>query len=472
MMRMMMMRAQPPVVLLAVVGVLACLPATSLAYDNGVALKPAMGWNTWCTLSDCHNGDNKYFDRCNEWEIRDIAEAMLTNGMYDLGYRYINLDDCWAATERDAQGNIQPDPDRFPSGMRAMADWLHKKGLKFGLYTSMGSATCNRGGRPKDIPGSFGHYKEDAATFASWHMDYVKVDWCGHDLFDSKLQHTELSNALNATGRPIWLELCRGYSYDPIPPYVAEVAQSWRATGDHQDEWSNSKTVIQAFMNPSNPSVPHAWNYGDFLMTGGPGCNVNASLHCPRQTDDEYRTTFSVWSIASSPLIVATDIRNMTAIMTECLLNKEAIAINQDYTSAAGKLIGSDTRDPVCASGGDGDAPTCPVFGRKLSDGTYAAVLINLADSGRANVTMDLGWLGLPSSATVTVNNILKQRSMGTAKGTLTVPLSPHESVYVRLTRTTTTRNDTSSADGVVTARVHTSGEQQGPVTMVLDRNN
>merc|ERR1719305_907172 len=319
--------------------------ASASAYDNGVGLKPALGWNTWCTLSDCHNGDNRYFDRCNEWEVKSMAKAMKSSGLYDVGFEYLNLDDCWGATERDANGNIQPDPERFPSGMKALADWLHNEGLKFGLYTSMGDATCNRGGRPSDIPGSFGHYPEDTATFANWTMDYVKVDWCGGHLTDPEAQHTAFSKSLNATGRPIWLELCRGYKYDKgqIPSYVADVAQSWRLTGDHQDEWSNTKVVLQAMMKPSNPGVPHAWNYGDFLMTGGPGCNVNETLHCPRSSDDEYRTAFSVWAISSSPLIISTDIRNLTAVMKQTLLNKAAIAINQDYKSAAGKLIGYST---------------------------------------------------------------------------------------------------------------------------------
>eukprot|EP00049_Salpingoeca_infusionum_P006579 m.108745 g.108745 ORF g.108745 m.108745 type:complete len:425 (+) comp13354_c0_seq2:163-1437(+) len=408
------------------------MPLCTLAYNNGVGLKPPLGFNTWCTLSDCHNGDNKYFDRCNEWEIKEIAEAMLTNGMYDAGYRYINLDDCWAAMDRDANGDIQPDPDRFPSGMKAVADWLHAKGLKFGLYTSMGTSTCNKGGRPRDIPGSFGHYKEDAATFARWGMDYVKVDWCGGGLIDSKVQHTELSNALNATGHPIFLELCRGYSYDPIPPYVAEVAQSWRVTGDHQDEWSNSLKVIQAFMTPSNPGVPFAWNYGDFLMTGGPGCDTNSSSHCPQSSDTEYRTTFSVWAIASSPLIVATDIRNMTAIMKECLLNKEALFINQDYTSSAGKLVAS---DPSCGNSSTGQ-PNCPVFGRKLSDGSFAAVVANLADTPSGNLTVSFADLGAPPAATFTVKNILQNKSYGTFTGNFTTPaFAPHESLFLRFQR-------------------------------------
>lgn len=396
------------------------------AYDNGVALRPALGWNTWCTLSDCHNGDNQFFDRCNEWEIKSMAQAMIDIGLKDVGFEYINLDDCWGNTQRDANDNIQPDPDRFPSGMKATADWLHSVGLKFGLYTSMGDTTCNPGGRPANIPGSFGHYEADAKTFASWGMDYVKVDWCGGHLTNPQQQHTEFSNALNATGRPIWLELCRGYSYTPIPSYVAEVAQSWRLTGDHQDEWSNTVEVIRAFFQPSNPGVPHAWNYGDFLMTGGPGCNVNETLHCPRSADDEYRTEFAAWAISASSLIVSTDIRNMTAVMKQCLLNKQAIAINQDYMAPAGKLVGRWT----CEGGAD-----CPVLGRSLSDGSYAAVLMNLDDFRAHNVTMPFSWLGLKPNTTAQVVDVLNSKPLGSFTDSFSSGLlTPHQSVFVHLT--------------------------------------
>jgi len=167
---------------------------------------------------------------------------------------------------------------------------------------------------------------------------------------------------------------------------VAEVANSWRTTGDHQDAWSNTIKVIQSFWAPSNPGVPHAWNYGDFLMTGGPGCDVNASWHCPRSSDDEYRTAFATWAIAASPLIVATDIRNMTAVMKQCLLNQEAIFINQDHTMPAGKLVGK-----WRCSGDDRNA--CAVMSRPLSDGTHAALLSNLKDDKTHNITVPFEWL-------------------------------------------------------------------------------
>jgi alpha-galactosidase len=311
--------------------------------------------------------------------------------------------------------------------MKAMADWLHERGLKFGLYTSMGDATCNPGGRPRDIPGSYGHYADDAQTFADWGMDYVKADWCGKKLTDAEKQHTELSQGLNATGRPIFFELCRGYSYKPIPEYVAQVANGWRTTGDHQDEWSNTKKVIESFFAPSNPGVPHAWNYGDFLMVGGPGCNVNTSEHCPRSSDDEYRTEFAVWTIAASPLIVATDIRNMTAVMKQTLLNEEALFINQDHTAPAGKKVADDAS---CGT----PLGQCPVMHRALSDGTHAALLINLHDTTERKITLTWDMLGIESSQSLALRDVLARKPLGTFSSSFTSPpLKPHESLFLRL---------------------------------------
>lgn len=365
-----------------------------------------------------------------------MAQAMLDNGMHRVGFDHLNLDDCWAATTRTATGEIRPDPARFPSGMKAVAERLHHMGLKFGLYSSMGSHTCNRGGRDVDIPGSFDHYVQDAATFASWDMDYVKMDWCGGALTNPQAQHTAFSAAMNKTGRPMWLELCRGYSYDPIPEYVAQVANSWRTTGDHQDEWSNTIKVIKSFWAPSNPGVPHAWNYGDFLMTGGPGCNVNETLHCPRSSDDEYRTAFATWVIAASPLIVATDIRNMTAVMKQCLLNEEAIFINQDASMPAGKLVGN----WKCNTSVPGQ---CPVMVRPLSDGTYAVLLTNLHDTTSHSLTVPYDWLNrngashpaMSNTTRASVRDVLNQTSLGAHFGFYeSAVLSPHQSVLLRVT--------------------------------------
>ena len=303
----------------------------AVGYNNGVSQRPALGWNTWCTMGTCGQGGvspgkMSLHDVCNETEIKSIGAAMLSSGLYDMGYDRVNLDDCWVGENRNPDGTITWDPLRFPNGMKPVIDWLHERGLRFGLYSSMGSTTCNQNGRtwPGNATGtwprhgSFGHYKEDAQTFAEWGVDYVKMDWCGDTYGHSSEElHRNFSKWLNATGRPMHLELCRGYKH-PIPDYVAEVANSWRVAGDNWDFWPHTVSTIKDFINVSHLAGPFNWNYGDFLMTGGAGCNVfKAGDHCPGQTDAEYRTQFSVYVIAASPLIIGTDIRNMTQIMKD-----------------------------------------------------------------------------------------------------------------------------------------------------------
>jgi len=251
-------------------------------------------------------------DVCNYHEMMEVAHAMLKNGMFELGFTAVHADDCWAATGRDASGQLFADPNRFPTGWKGLATDLRALGFSNGLYTSAGNTTCSSGGRNGTVPGSFGHFAQDAKTFAEMTVDYVKIDFCGDDAPSAQGQHTEFSHALNATGRPFWLELCRGYSYPP-PLYTQQVAQSARVSGDHSDSWINTLGIMlslsaAAGTNLSGPSSGY-WGYGDFLMTGGAGCDVNATTHCPGMTDDEYATEFAVWTITSSPLIVATDVR-------------------------------------------------------------------------------------------------------------------------------------------------------------------
>lgn len=198
-------------------------------YNNGVGQLPAMGWNSWCSDWMCGS------DVCGDTEVRTIAQAMIKNGMKDIGWNRINLDDCWEACWRSDgydKGDIVAAPERFPYGIKNLTDYLHSNGFKFGLYTSAGTSTCNPGARPCLVPGSYNHYQQDANTFASWGVDYVKLDWCGKELHNYTLQQTQFSEALNSTGRQIWFEACRGYPYPP-PPYLPTIANSWRIDGDH-----------------------------------------------------------------------------------------------------------------------------------------------------------------------------------------------------------------------------------------------
>ena len=243
-----------------------------------------IGWNTWKTCGDA----GCTHDYCDEHEIKSTAEAMLNNGMFELGYNYVNMDDCWAYPRNNVTGEIQWDPDRFPSGIPALADWLHERGFKFGLYTSIGDETCSTGGRDFPIPGSEGHFEQDTASFASWGVDYVKLDWCGdvkdHFVVEGHLRgaelHKEFAAAMNATGRPMWLEIVAGYWF--LKHETADYSNSWRFCEDHHDEWESTMEAVACRKDqgerPFNLTTGEAgaWPYLDFLMTGGEGCVFQA----------------------------------------------------------------------------------------------------------------------------------------------------------------------------------------------------
>ncbi|XP_065845536.1 uncharacterized protein [Oscarella lobularis] len=401
--------------------------------DNGLGLFPPLGWNSWCTWASCgqKGASGKMHDVCNETEIRSVAEAMLSNGMHALGYEYINLDDCWGSEERAADGSIQADKNRFPSGIKNLTDWLHSKGLKFGLYTSAGVTTCSSGERPKPIPGSYGHYEQDAQTFADWGVDYVKIDWCNTKVNGTELDyekvHTEFSKGLNATGRPIFLGLCRGYPYPP-PDYTRQVANAWRVNGDHHDEWSKTAEIIE-LMAPkeiADFAGPGGWNDPDFLMTGGAGCDEAASTHCPGMTDTEYVTEFTIWAITASNLLVSTDIRNLTDIMKTILLNEEVVAVHQDKLRKAGYRVGT----WHCSDG----SAHCQLWARPLNGGAYAVALYN-ADSESHDITFEFDLIGWSGEATV--RDLWAKKDLGVKSGEFSMKVPSHGSVFLKLTKPT-----------------------------------
>merc|ERR1719329_4902 len=291
-----------------------------------------------------------------------MADTLVSSGMKDLGYEWVILDDCWHPS-RDDIDTLVPFPRFFPDGMKPVIDYVHSLGLKFGLYTSVGDRTCHGGWSP----GSYGFYEKDAQTFADWEVDYVKIDYCGNHT--SMEGHVNMSKALNATGRPMGYMLCRGpYSREDHWGYAPEIAQGWRATGDHHDNFESTKGQVDAVKGKSTWSGPYGWHYLDMMMIGGAGCDDQCEgrgmddqtdcdwtvpKHCPGMSDDEYRTEASLYTVVSSPLMIGTDIRLMTPIMKELLLNEEAIAINQDYEATPG--------DAMLACDDPGAPPVCEV---------------------------------------------------------------------------------------------------------------
>ena len=279
------------------------------AWDNGLAKTPPMGWNSW----------NVFHGNINETQIKQIADAMVSSGMKDAGYVYLNLDDNWMANPaRDANGNLRADPTRFPNGIKALADYVHAKGLKLGIYGDRGTMTC------MNIPqsGSRGYEERDAKTFASWGIDYLKYDNCNvPNGSDQKADYKKMQTALANCGRPIVFSICAwGYA-----SWMPETGNLWRTTGDITDKWDNGNEWFRGIINLiddnskfTSSAKPGAWNDPDMLEIGNGGC-----------TTEEYRTQMSMWCMMASPLIAGNDIRTMNQTTKDILLNKYLKAIKK-----------------------------------------------------------------------------------------------------------------------------------------------
>ncbi len=278
---------------------------------EGLALTPPMGWNSW----------NNYGCNVSEDLIKNMADAMVSSGMKDAGYQYIVIDDCWQIG-RDSLGNIIPDPKHFPSGMKALADYIHSKGLKLGLYSDAGLTTC--AGRP----GSRGYEFQDARSYASWGIDYLKYDWCATSTQNAPASYTLMRDALYKAGHPIVFSLCEWGNNNPWE-WGAEVGHLWRTTGDifhcydcvlNHGTWNQwGWTVILDMQDKLRKyNGPDHWNDADMMEVGN-GMSV---------TED--RAHFTLWCMLATPLMAGNDIANMTPEVKEILTNKEAIAINQD----------------------------------------------------------------------------------------------------------------------------------------------
>jgi alpha-galactosidase len=294
----------------AVVVILALLPIV-LALDNGLGLTPQMGWNSW----------NKFACNINEKLIMSTADALVSTGLAKAGYAYLNLDDCWEAPARDSEGRLWGHPETFPSGMKVLGDFIHEKGLKYGIYSDAGYQTC------AGNPGSLGYEAVDAATFAEWGIDYLKYDNCFHDDTPPEVRYPPMRNALNASGRPILLSMCE-WGVDNPATWAPAVGNSWRTTGDITDNWEAMMTKVDQNAPLYKYAGKGAWNDPDMLEVGNGG-----------MTNDEYITHFSLWAIMKAPLIIGCDITNMSAETKNILLNTEVIEINQDALGKQGWVV-------------------------------------------------------------------------------------------------------------------------------------
>ena len=275
---------------------------------EGLALTPPMGWNSWNHFG-CH---------VDEALIRETAQAMVLSGLRDAGYRYVVIDDCWQVA-RDTVGEIVPDPDRFPSGMKALADYVHSLGLKFGLYSDAGRLTCQK------RPGSRGYEFQDARTYARWGVDYLKYDWCNHGDQNVVASYRTMRDALYQAKRPVVFSICEWGENKPWE-WAAEVGHLWRISGDirpafvDRPKWGETVAgIVEIARKIRKYAGPDHWNDLDMLQVGNAGLTLSES-----------RTHFSMWAMLASPLMAGNDVRNMPPEIAEILMNREVIAVDQD----------------------------------------------------------------------------------------------------------------------------------------------
>nr|WP_233289307.1 NPCBM/NEW2 domain-containing protein [Kitasatospora sp. MBT63] len=366
----------------------------ALALDNGLALTPQMGFNnwnsTWC-------GDD--FD---EAMVKGIADLFVSKGLKDAGYRYVNLDDCWALPARDAAGNLVPDPVRFPHGIKALADYVHDKGLKFGLYSSAGSKTCD----VKGFPGGLGHEQQDANLWASWGVDYLKYDNCNNQGVDAQQRYKAMRDALAATGRPILFSICEWGANQPWG-WAQPVGNSWRTTGDISDTWSSMITIAHQNQQLAPYARIGAWNDPDMLEVGNGG-----------MTDTEYRTHFSLWAQMAAPLLIGTDLRTADPETLAILTNKDVIAVDQDPLGRQGTVVSS--------TGGK------VVMSKPLADGSRSVTLTN-EGSYTATVATTVQAVGIGGATSYAVKDLWSKQSSSTT-GAISASVPPHGTVMLRVT--------------------------------------
>jgi alpha-galactosidase len=368
-------------------------PAASI---DALAPTPPMGWNSW----------NHFACNVSEQLIRSAADQLVASGMRDAGYKYIVIDDCWHGA-RDAAGNIQPDPQRFPSGIKALADYVHSKGLKFGIYSDAGTKTC--AGRP----GSRGHEFQDAAQYAAWGVDYLKYDWCNTSTQNAQASYAIMHDALLASGRPIVFSLCEWGTAKPWL-WAAGIGNLWRTTGDIGDLWEGKQEYRLGVMNILDLQAPLAsfagpghWNDPDMLEVGNGG-----------MTDAEYRAHFSLWAMLAAPLMAGNDLGHMTPATREILTNREVIAVDQDPLGHEGTRVAKDG--------------ALEVWARPLAGGSRAVILLN-RDTQPHPITVRWTDLNYPDSLEANVRDLWQHKDLGRVHGAYTATVPPHAVVMLSL---------------------------------------
>ncbi len=384
-----------------------------------------MGWNSWNTFT---------------WEIsdkliREAADAMADSGLKEAGYEYIVIDDCWSEKQRDSNGRLVPDHWKFPEGIKSVADYVHGKGLKFGIYSCAGTHTC--GGHP----GSFEHEFDDAETFAQWGVDYLKYDYCYKpEHIPGEVLYKRMSAALRNCGRDIMFSACN-WGNDDVYKWIRESgAHLFRSTGDIQDNWESIKRLALSQIGNECYGGNFCHNDIDMLVVGMHGGSNNewinsaeggvnviadsgeASLKLGGCTDEEYRTHFSLWAIMNSPLMIGCDIRNMTPATKEILTNKDVIAINQDI----------ECRGPYCIKQWNNPDNVFSLI-KPLSNGDFAIGMFNFGDRP-GEMSLQLWDIGIPAASGrgISAYDCWKHEELGNFSERFVTTVEPHGCVVLR----------------------------------------
>ncbi len=369
----------------------------SFALDNGLAKTPPMGWNSW----------NKFGCNVSEDLIRQAADALVSSGMKDAGYQFVVIDDCWQVS-RDKEGNIVPDPQHFPSGVKKLADYVHSKGLKFGIYSDAGTGTC------QNRPGSRGYEFQDARQYAEWGVDYLKYDWCNHSTQNSEASYSIMRDALAKSGRPIVFSLCEWGSTKPWL-WAKDVGNLWRTTGDIAPKWDSGEKedglgVVQILDLEDGLQTyagPGHWNDPDMLEVGNPG-----------MTPTEYRSHFIMWCILAAPLMAGNDIMHMSSETRDILTNKEMIAVDQDPLGIQGHRVRKDGEQEI--------------WSKQLSDGSRAVALLNRG-AGEQEMTANWTDIGYPESLSAQVRDIWNHKDLGKKSGSFSATVPSHGVVVIKV---------------------------------------
>eukprot|EP01084_Bolivina_argentea_P189708 326189_1 len=362
-----------------------------LKLDNGLALTPQMGWNSW----------NHYACGITEAIMKSTMDSLVSTGLAKAGYIYANVDDCWASS-RLANGTVVADPKTFPDGMASLADYAHSKNMKFGLYSDAGTKTC--AGRP----GSLGYETVDANTYAAWGVDYLKYDNCNSGSTPMQDRYNAMRDALNKTGRPIFFSMC-SWGGGNVDFWGNNTGNSWRTTGDISDHW-NSMIGNWDHNGPASSASPGGWNDPDMLEVGNGGMSTT-----------EYITHFSLWCIGKAPLLIGCDITKMSSDTKMILMNDEAIAVNQDKTGLQASMKSNTNSNNY------------QVYSTPLENKAIAVLFLNrLTTSGSIGVTWQ--QLGLNSAQKYVVRDLWQHKDVATVSGSYNATVAGHGVVFLKLT--------------------------------------